>query len=658
MPFTRKFSEFPDGGVLATPDMPVGLETGVNTRWTFQGGGGGGGGSVTQVLPQQMPAVNNGDWVRITPASGIYTAGQADTPEDAEIIGIVIESNVATFTLQQSGYITTAMAVPSIVGLTPGTVYFLDTATLGAMVPNDALVDGTVSRPVFVADTATSGWVLPYRGSIVGGQPSPSPTPTPGSDTSLVTINETAHGFIPGDVLRVATPASAGAVTYTKALADTLTNSQAVGVVVANPAPTTNQFTLQFSGYNTGSITTDDLGNPVVASLVYYLSSTVVGKVTSVNPVLAISKPIYVPEQGTANLGVNAGYILPQRPLGAADGNTNVHTVVATNSFHVGQWVYIQSDNTYQLAIATSLATSQVAGVVTAASGTQFTVQQSGWIAGVVALTYIDGGTITTGSAYYLSSVNAGNISITPPITVGQISKPCYIQENATGRIGQILPQRPIVITTPGGGGGNQLITSVNLTTGDTIDLPGIFNGTYQDIYLVGENIRIFNNTDSVFNCQAMAFQLYTGGVLRTTLYVSGQTLVQTGNNNPYARITGVTSSDVRFGVPGVITGAPHTFWMDSSSGPPTYAKTLNFTVNMYGISSSSATKSIEYGPILWATSGIPSTALSTFVAIGSYYGDTLPITGMKFQLLNSGGYTPGMYSFVSGTISIYGTQT
>lgn len=632
MVFTRKFSEFPDGGVLATPDMPVGLETGVNTRWTFQGGGGGGGGSVTQVLPQQMPPVNNGDWVRITPASGIYTAGQADTPEDAEIIGIVIESNVATFTLQQSGYITTQMGVPSIVGLTPGTVYFLDVATLGTMVPNDAVVDGTVSRPVFVADSPTSGWVLPYRGSIVGGQPSPSPSPTPGSDTSLVTINQTAHGFIPGDVLKVATPASAGVVAYAKAQANTLANAQAVGVVVANPAPTTNQFTLQFSGYNTGSITTDDLGNPVVASVPYYLSSTVAGKVTSINPILAVSKPIYIPEQGTANLGVNAGYILPQRPLDVTDENTNVHTVFAVNTFNPGQWVYIQSDNTYQLAIATSLTTSQVAGVITAASGTQFTVQQSGWVAGVVSTTYIDTGTITTGAVYYLSAVNAGNLSISPPVTIGQISKPCYVQENATGRIGEILPQRPIVITAPGNGGYLQLFATNDLTNVTVLDLPNIFGTAYKYVQIIGQNICVVE-TGSPFAPNATGFlmQLYANGSLITTTNYSGTA-------------AGLAPGGIGAGI--LIAGVFSSFSDARSKG------NLNFTINFYNLNSTTVTKYIDVSSRYFSGTLPPSSGAGAVVADKYVYQELNlnPTNGVKFTAFHS-----QPVQLTQGTLLFYG---
>lgn len=612
MVFTRKFSEFPAGGVLAAPDMPVGLESGVNTRWDFQGGGGGSGGT-SVVLPQPTPPVTNGSWVRVTPGSGIYTPGQADTAEDAEIIGLVVAADLATFTLQQSGYVPASMGVPTITGLTPGTVYFLDTVTLGTMVPTDAIITGTISRPVFVADSTDSGWIVPYRPLVVSGEPViPSPGPSPGTDTSIVTINQTAHGFMPGDVLKVATPASAGAITYAKAQADILANAQVVGVVVANPAPSTNQFTLQFSGYNTGAISTDDMGNPVIASVVYYLSSTVPGRLTANNPVLAISKPVYIPEQGTANLGVNAGYIFPQRPLGPTDSNNSIHTVFANNTFNPGQWVYIQTNNTYQLANATSLTTAQVAGVVTSASATQFTVQQSGWNSGTVSTTYVDGGTITPGAVYYLS-INPGNISISPPVLVGQVTKPCYVQEQSGTLTGQILPQRPLVIVSPsGGGGGYSLLGTFDVTNLTELNLPTLFIG-YQDIRIIGENLT-FIQTQAPFNLTssfALGLQVYTGGVLRSTNFYGNTT-----NRGPAITITSGFISSVA----------------DARS-----LATLAFDYDYYGVNSSISTKIMSGRWWLFQYASTPFIASDREFMVGnpvsSYYcGDVMPIQGVRIS--------------------------
>jgi len=254
MVFTRKFSEFPSG----TLDQNVGLEGDVNTRGPA-GGGGGPGPGVTHTFPQQVPPVTLGHWVRVTPGTGVYVDGQADDAMDAEIIGVIVDSNALTFTLQQSGYIESSQNVFVAYGaLTIGNPYFLDTLALGLMTLNDATINGTVSRPVFVADSASSGWVLPYRGMIVGQGLPNAGGGGGGTDTSIVTIVQN-NNFDPGDVVRVDTGAVGGAAHYIRAQANTLANSQAVGIVCLTPPPTATQFTLQFSGYNVGAVTKDDM---------------------------------------------------------------------------------------------------------------------------------------------------------------------------------------------------------------------------------------------------------------------------------------------------------------------------------------------------------------------------------------------------------------
>ena len=316
MVFVRKFSEFPAG----TLDEGVGLAGGANTRGPS---GTGGGGTTSHTFPQQIPAVAKGDWVRIADGSGLYVQAQGDTAEHGEVIGLCTLSDATSFTVVQAGYIESGLAIPGISGLLPGNIYFIDTANPGVMVLADATINGQISRPLFDADSADSGWVLPYRPMIVGGAAPSSGGGGSGTDSNIKSIFQAGHPFIPGDVLRVDTVAVGGPVQYALAQANTFDNSQAVGVVCLTPAPTANTFSLQECGYNIGSITTDYLGVAVVAKTIYYLSPTVAGKVTSINPTAPgqFSRPVYSCEQGVATAGVNAGWILPQRPLTSAVAN-------------------------------------------------------------------------------------------------------------------------------------------------------------------------------------------------------------------------------------------------------------------------------------------------------------------------------------------------
>jgi len=112
--------------------------------------------------------------------------------------------------------------------------------------------------------------------------------------SSLIkTIQQTTHGFIVNDILRL----SGGA--YVKALADTIPNAQSVGIVVA--VIDVNNFVIQFSGYATGlsGLTIDTL---------HFLDASTPGAFTTTEP--EVSKPVIFADSTTS------GWILPQIPIG------------------------------------------------------------------------------------------------------------------------------------------------------------------------------------------------------------------------------------------------------------------------------------------------------------------------------------------------------
>lgn len=499
MTLTKKFSQFNGPDPIQSTDIVVGLRVGPNglDNWQFTGvGSGGGGGGVTETITQPGQTFVAGNWVRIDVATAVYVLAQADTTSDAEVIGVVISSNIpaGTFVLQQSGYITTAQAVVS--GLTTGVPQFLSTSSPGAMQPMDVTADGQISRPLFVPDSPTSGWVIPYRGIITDGGPNTgTSSPSPGgSDSNIITVTQNGHPFNPGDVVYVITPVG-GQATYDFAKADNFATSQAVGVVIEKI--NANQFMLQFSGYNlqgggVGGITVDDMGNPVVASTVYYLSPTNAGRVTSFNPagLGTYSRPIFVSERTNLTSGVYSGWILPQRPLDQSPTgaqNSVVHTVIQGNAFVPGNFLYISADGTYALASAATLAQAQVAGVVLTASAPKFTIQQAGWITGAVTHVNVDGGVINSAVVYYLSAINPGNLTALVP-GVGTISKPCYVQETAGTSTGEILPQRPLLVSAPGGGGG-LVYLATRTAANNIVNFDNCFSATYDDYLIVMENM-------------------------------------------------------------------------------------------------------------------------------------------------------------------------
>lgn len=119
-------------------------------------------GSVTRTVTQAAHGFSVGNILYLN--SSTYALAQADTAAHAESVGIVstvIGAN--TFVLTKDGYVT------GLNGLTAGTVYFLDPAVAGGMTATAPTTLGQVSKPLFVADSTTSGYFINYRGEVLGG---------------------------------------------------------------------------------------------------------------------------------------------------------------------------------------------------------------------------------------------------------------------------------------------------------------------------------------------------------------------------------------------------------------------------------------------------------------------------------------------------------
>lgn len=123
--------------------------------------GSGGGASVEVVQADHGFAV--GDVLYFDGSS--YAKAKADAENTAEVVGIVSEVvDTGNFVATTAGYIEEGLS-----GLTAGSVYYLSADDPGALSLVEPLVVGQVSRPVLLATAADKGFVLPYRGIVVGG---------------------------------------------------------------------------------------------------------------------------------------------------------------------------------------------------------------------------------------------------------------------------------------------------------------------------------------------------------------------------------------------------------------------------------------------------------------------------------------------------------
>ena len=123
--------------------------------------------SVKQII-QVAHGFAVGDWLWFNGTA--YALGQANAANSSVIIGMV--SAVATadvFVMTLEGYVDSSVG---LTGLSPGALYYLSNGTPGGMSP----ISGTNVMPLFVADSATSGYVK-IGGGGGGGGGNPYQTP-------------------------------------------------------------------------------------------------------------------------------------------------------------------------------------------------------------------------------------------------------------------------------------------------------------------------------------------------------------------------------------------------------------------------------------------------------------------------------------------------
>jgi len=245
-------------------------------------------GSQLSVLPQsassmvrQITQIGHGfvvgDVIRHSSSAGSYVKAQADSLANSAAIGYVASvANANTFTITLYGYVSAGVPVA-----TAGTVLYLDPTTAGALTSTEPTAIGQVSKPVaVVSQSGTAMYFLPQRSVVI-------------TASTVVSVNQTAHGFAVGDVIRETSTAN----TYTKAQADTAANAEVVGIV--STVVNSNSFVYTTQGIFTSGVPA------ATAGTVFFLSPTTAGLLTSTAPstVGQISKPLVtVLQSGTSGL--------------------------------------------------------------------------------------------------------------------------------------------------------------------------------------------------------------------------------------------------------------------------------------------------------------------------------------------------------------------
>lgn len=217
-----------------------------------------------------------GDVIRST---GINTYGkaQANTVTNAEVVGIVVGVvSPDIFTYTTHGIFTTGVPAQA-----PGTVLFLDPVNAGGLTSTEPILGGQISKPlVVIFESGVKALFQNFRGIVVASAVSNILNATTQSTT--FTVTQASHGLSVGNIIK-----STGANTYGKAQADSSSNSQAVGIVIAVNG---NTFT-----YATQGIV--EAGVPAqAAGTVMYLDPSTAGALTTTEPITngQISKPLLI----------------------------------------------------------------------------------------------------------------------------------------------------------------------------------------------------------------------------------------------------------------------------------------------------------------------------------------------------------------------------
>lgn len=114
--------------------------------------------------------VTLGKVVRLTNTGGL-TLAQADSPQNAEVVGIAISVSTARTLVALAGSISGSSIANNLIsgGFTSGCVYFLDPINAGGVTRAEPTSFGQVSKPMILGVGTNEGIILPYRGQYING---------------------------------------------------------------------------------------------------------------------------------------------------------------------------------------------------------------------------------------------------------------------------------------------------------------------------------------------------------------------------------------------------------------------------------------------------------------------------------------------------------
>jgi hypothetical protein len=156
--------------------------------------------------------------------------------------------------------------------------------------------------------------------------------PSGPTDATRHNVNQTAHGFVVGDIVRF------NGTIYVKAQADSATNSEVAGIVAV--IIDANNFTLITNGYVTGL-------TGLVAGTTFFLSPSVAGALTATEPTTAgqVTKPLVIADTTTSGYFFNfRGFVVGTPSSGGSSIAQGLYASRPGSGTNVGD-TYIATDS-------------------------------------------------------------------------------------------------------------------------------------------------------------------------------------------------------------------------------------------------------------------------------------------------------------------------
>jgi hypothetical protein len=138
-------------------------DAGSSTNWSQLTSGTPSVSATTRTVSQVTHGFVIGDVVFLS-AANTFAKAKADADSTSEVIGVVHSvPNANSFSMTMTGRIT------GLSGLTAGSTYFLSPTTAGAITLTEPTTSGQISKPILVAESTTTAYVVQFRGAVIGG---------------------------------------------------------------------------------------------------------------------------------------------------------------------------------------------------------------------------------------------------------------------------------------------------------------------------------------------------------------------------------------------------------------------------------------------------------------------------------------------------------